>query len=58
MLKKIFNAIIKYNEKRAKQIAKFYTSYRTLSELSQMSDKELRDIGINRHDIPIISFKG
>ena len=52
MLKKIWNVIIKIQTKRAE----FYRGYVTLSELSRMNDKELRDIGVNRHDIPQIAF--
>ena len=54
MLKKIWNVIIKIQTKRAE----FYRGYVTLSELSRMNDKELRDIGVNRHDIPQIAFGG
>lgn len=54
MLKKIWNVIIKIQTKRAE----FYRGYVTLSELSRMNDKELHDIGVNRHDIPQIAFGG
>mgnify|MGYP003633130356 CR=1 FL=1 len=56
MLKKFWNTIVAHQEARAKQIMKFHTSYKTLSQLSSMSDKELRDIGVNRGDIPNIAF--
>jgi uncharacterized protein YjiS (DUF1127 family) len=58
MLKKIWNAMVAMQEKRAEQITKFYVGYRTMSELSSMTDKELKDVGINRFDIPNIAFKG
>mgnify|MGYP003650786176 CR=1 FL=1 len=56
MLKKFWLAIIESQEKRAKQFMKFRSSYRALKELSELNDKELRDIGINRYDIPRIAF--
>lgn len=56
MLKKLWNAIVAHQEARAKQIMKFHTSYKALSQLSAMSDKELRDIGITRGDIPHVAF--
>ena len=55
MLKKIWNAMVAMQEKRAEQITKFYVGYRTMSELSSMTDKELKDVGINRFDIPSIA---
>ena len=58
MLKNIWNAMVAMQEKRAEQITAMYKSYRTMSELSGMTDKELKDIGINRYDIPRIAFKG
>ena len=54
MLKKLYKLIVKIQTKRAE----FYRGYVTLSELSRMNDKELRDVGINRHDIPQIAFGG
>ena len=56
MLKKLWNAIVVHQEARAKQIMKFHSSYKALSQLSAMSDKELRDIGITRGDIPHVAF--
>jgi uncharacterized protein YjiS (DUF1127 family) len=56
MLKKLWNAIVAHQEARAKQIMKFHSSYKVLSQLSTMSDKELRDIGITRGDIPSVAF--
>lgn len=56
MLKKLWNTIVAHQEARAKQIMKFHSSYKALSQLSAMSDKELRDIGIKRGDIPHVAF--
>ena len=56
MLKKLWNAIVAHQEARAKQIMKFHSSYKVLAQLSAMSDKELRDIGITRGDIPSVAF--
>ena len=54
MLNKIWNFLIKVETKRAE----FYRGYVTLSQLSRMNDKELKDIGITRNDIPSIAFGG
>jgi uncharacterized protein YjiS (DUF1127 family) len=58
MLKKLWVAIIASQEKRAKTLVKYYHAHRTLMELSHLSEKELKDIGINRCDIPRIAYKG
>jgi hypothetical protein len=31
--------------------------YKTVNELSRLSDKELADIGLNRLEIPVIALK-
>lgn len=51
MLKKIWKAIIDSRMAHAQRLVATYQDYRTFSELSSLSDKQLSDIGIARADI-------
>lgn len=41
----------------AETFKRYRTARRTLNELSQLSDRDLADIGISRSDIRAVAFK-
>ena len=51
MFKKIWQAMINARMAHAQRLVAMYQDYRTFTELSSLSDRELSDIGIARADI-------
>lgn len=57
MWKKLYNRIIEARMAQVKRMLSMYDDYRALAELNNLTDNQLRDIGITRHEIPKHIFK-
>jgi len=52
MFKKILDAIVKARMAEVRRMMAVYDDYRTFQHLSGLTDRQLNDIGIERHEIP------
>ena len=52
-----FTSIFDYLNDCMEAIDEARVSYRTYSELSQLSDRDLAELGLTRADIPRVSFR-
>ncbi len=57
MVMNVFASFFNYLNDWATMVDEARMSYRTYSELSQLSDEDLAQLGMTRADIPRVSFR-
>lgn len=56
MLKKIWNAIVESRMAEVNRLLASYGDYKTYEELNRLSDRQLNDMGLERHNLARFVF--